>query len=111
MIDEKSDYIQQGDVLMFRLKSLPKGLKELKPKGNRHVLAEGETTGHAHAIHDLDNCDVYVADDGSLFMAVKAPVNLVHEEHKTQTIEPGNYHVRKVREVDPFSDAIRSVQD
>lgn len=111
MIDPKSTYQQHGDVTVTRMKSLPDGLKKIKPKNGRHVLAEGEVSGHAHAICDMENCDVFVAEDGTLYLSVKAPVELTHEEHKAQTIQPGTYKVGRVREADPFSDAVRQVRD
>jgi hypothetical protein len=111
MIDPKSNYFQHGDVLGHRMDALPAGLKPVKPRGGRHILAEGETTNHAHAICDLDNCDVFAAEDGTLYMTVKSPVEITHEEHKAQTIAPGNYKIGRVREADPFSESVRQVRD
>ena len=102
---------QHGDVLVFSIESLPAGLTKSKPKNGRWILAEGETTGHAHAICDLNHCDVYCGEDGTLYLSVKESVELTHEEHATQTIAPGNYRVGRVREVDPFEGEIRAVQD
>jgi hypothetical protein len=101
---------QQGDVVLFAVEQLPAGLKKLDPK-DRIVLAEGELTGHAHAIHDLDNAQVYVAEDGTLFLDVRNAVVLQHEEHKPHTIQPGKYKVGRVREIDPFSEETRAVRD
>ncbi len=111
MIDPKSNYQQHGDVLLSRVDAIPSKAKCVHPKGGRHILAEGETTMHHHAIADLSNCDVFSADDGTLYLSVKAPVELTHEEHKAQTIAPGNYKVGRVREADPFSEAVRQVRD
>ena len=102
---------QHGDVLVFRLETLPRGLKRQPPQNGRHVLAEGEATGHAHAICDLENCDLYADENGTLYLEVRAEVDLTHEEHHTQTITPGAYRIGRVREVDPFADEIREVQD
>lgn len=44
--------IRQGDVLLQAIDKLPAGCSEIKPDGNRIVLAYGEVTGHAHAIYD-----------------------------------------------------------
>ena len=51
---------QHGDVLLYRIDSLPERVRRIEPTEGRHVLAEGEATGHAHAICDLSNVDVYV---------------------------------------------------
>lgn len=103
---------QQGDVLLFKVDSLPtKGLKKAKRVGSRFILAEGEVTGHAHAIAD-PNVDVMVDKDGNLFMEVTdKPVTLVHEEHGPIAVEPGQYRIGRVVEEDPFEDLIREVRD
>jgi len=42
---------RQGDILIIPTTQVPEGLKPIKrDKHNRLILAEGETTGHAHAI-------------------------------------------------------------
>ncbi len=56
----------QGDVLLFRI---PDSIEldtsdEIKPSDNRLVLAEGEVTGHHHAIF-LRNAPVMFREDGS----------------------------------------------
>lgn len=112
MIDPKSNYQQQGDVLVFKVSEIPSSAKKEKPVGGRHILAAGETTMHHHAIYDLEHSDIFVDADGTLYLSVKdKPVTLKHEEHGAQTIEPGTYRIGRVREVDPFSEAIRSVSD
>jgi len=45
--------IQQGDVLITRLKTAPRGVTKTISKG-RCVLAEGESTGHAHVVENDD---------------------------------------------------------
>jgi len=102
---------QQGDVLIYKMKALPIGLKKLKPINGRFILAEGEATGHAHAIPFTKDMDLYEKEDGTLYMKVKAPVVLSHEEHAAQTIEPGLFEIGIIREVDPFSRAVRNVAD
>lgn len=50
---------RQGDVLLYPEK-LPAGVELIKPsEEKRHVLAYGETTGHAHAFYDLDAIEIY----------------------------------------------------
>ena len=98
--------IQQGDVLLERVNALPKDAKKAKSG----VLAEGEATGHAHRL-DLSHADVFVAEDGALYVRASAPSILSHEEHHAITVEPGTWRVWRVREVDPFSEGVRRVAD
>ena len=85
---------QHGDVLIFKVDEV-KG-EEVKAKNGRHILAEGEATGHAHAI--LENPNVKMFKDemsDRLYFEVcgEDPVDLTHEEHKTQKIAPGKYEI------------------
>lgn len=100
--------VRQGDVLLKPILRMPSGVR---PRGDKDgiVLAYGEVTGHAHAIHDLDNCDVLVGSDGRVFLKVKASVDLRHEEHSTIQVLPGNYEVVIQREYSP--EETRDVQD
>ena len=116
---------QQGDVLFHRLlnesdeTSIPDSAKKVAPDEKtsrpRHLLAEGEATGHAHAVYDLDTCEMYEDDKGTLYMRVKGdtdtPCVVEHEEHKPVVLEPGDYRIGIVQEYDPFADAVRRVQD
>jgi len=66
-------------------------------------LALGEKTGHHHSLCTLDEtpvedvCEMYeVEGDGGVktYLRVTAEgVALTHQEHKTQTIPPGEYEV------------------
>jgi hypothetical protein len=101
---------QQGDVVLMQRDKLPKGLKKIKPKGARVVLAEGEATGHSH---DMPTAvvDLYETDEKTRWIDVKEAAPVTHQEHDTQVVVPGIYETWIVREVDPFNDEIRKVQD
>lgn len=105
--------VRQGDVLLRRVGSIPEAAKSAAKKdqaGNdRIVLAYGEVTGHAHAIHDLDAVDVFVTGDGVMYLQVKEEAKLQHEEHGTIALPPGNYERTIQREYSP--EAIRNVAD
>ena len=101
---------QQGDVLLRRIEALPSGTKAVQPQGGRYVVAEGEATGHAHALPVGAACEMFERD-GTLYLNVTDAVGLTHEEHHAQTVEPGVYEVGKVVEMDPFTDEVRVVQD
>ena len=104
----KQRQFRQGDVFLRPVSKMPRGAKAQQPHG-RIVLAYGEVTGHAHAIHDLDHVDVYVGAEGQLYLRVKEAVDLKHEEHDTIAIPPGNYERVIQREYSP--EAIRNVAD
>lgn len=100
-------YYQQGDVILKKIESLPKGLKKLPTK----VLQLGEVTGHKHQFDASDNVDVYINPDDIIshtsitpdenkFIIVGNTAYLRHEEHKTIAIEPGTYQIDIVREFD-----------
>lgn len=105
--------VRQGDVLLRRVESIPETAKVAEKKdqaGNdRIVLAYGEVTGHAHAIHDLDVVDVFVTGEGVMYLQVKEEAKLQHEEHGTIALPPGNYERTIQREYSP--EAIRDVRD
>jgi hypothetical protein len=105
------DQQQHGDVLINRINELPKGLKKVKDRNGRLILADGEVTGHAHAIPMTPGTFLYEDEDGTLYLETEQEVTLTHEEHAAQTIEPGIYEVGRVVEVDPFEDAVREVAD
>lgn len=99
---------RQGDVLLRRVMAVPTDAVLAKQE-NRIVLAYGEVTGHAHAIHDLEAVEVFVRPDGTMYLSVKACAELKHEEHGTITLPPGNYERVLQREYSP--EEIRNVRD
>lgn len=104
---------RQGDVLIVPVKSgLTDNLTEQSraQEGNRVVLAHGEVTGHAHAIHEKGVR--FFMEDGSgngLLSVPNGGANVVHEEHSTITLSPGLYRVIRQREFD--AGEIRRVAD
>lgn len=104
----KTKMYRQGDVLLREVSSIPKTAIPQKQAG-RLVLAYGEVTGHAHAIQDLGNVDVFVGAEGQLYLHVKEATALQHEEHGTILLPAGKYERVLQREYQP--DEIRNVQD
>lgn len=98
---------RQGDVLIMATKEKPKGKEIMRDKG-RIVLAYGEVTGHAHAILEKEAV-LWDNGNGVRILAAAEPLKLVHEEHATIEIPPGNYRVIQQREYSP--EAIRNVAD
>lgn len=101
---------RQGDVLFVEmLGEVPQG-KALRRKQGRIVVAEGESTGHAHA----------VATPGVKFIEVvrlfqehylvsSHPFKVVHEEHDTVALPAGTFKVIRQREHTPQGN--RQVRD
>lgn len=104
----KVQIFRQGDVLLTTVRHIPVDAKRLDQK-ERIVLAHGEVTGHAHAIHDLDSVDVFVAADGTMYLSVRKAAALKHEEHGTIMLQPGKYKRVIQREYSPME--IRNVAD
>ncbi len=100
----------QGDLLLERIADLqPRGALLNPATDGAIVLAEGETSGHRHAIFEqvtLFRDDGLARDipDG-LYVAhlrVDGPsARLVHEEHDAITLPRGTYRVRRQRELEP----------
>ena len=102
--------IQQGDVCFERIERIPKSAQRVQTSAERIVVAEGEATGHAHAIEDVEAAELF-EKDGVLYLDVKESATVVHEEHGPLTLDPGAWEVGIVNEVDPFSEEIRKVVD
>lgn len=108
--------LRQGDILLIPITAsqVPEGLLPVdRDQRGRIILAEGETTGHAHAILEPEATLFRQADlddmaDRYLRIENEA-VELVHEEHATITLPPGDYVIRNKREYAP--EEIRRVYD
>lgn len=102
---------QQGDVLVFSQNSIPSDATPVKLDGRGIVLAEGETTGHYHAITELEECEAFKDSSGSIWLNVLAPVKIRHQEHKQVSLPKGKYKIGIVREIDPYAEEIHKVRD
>ena len=98
-------HFRQGDVLLLAddPDSLPEKVRPVPRQGGRVVLAEGEVTGHAHAISSPAATLLRVGTDADAprFLRTGAPVDLVHEEHATIALPEGLYTVVIQREYVP----------
>ena len=99
----------QGDLLIERVADVaPRGQMLPKSIDGDYVLAEGEVTGHRHAIHEGAT---FFRDDGlardvpgGLYighLSVEETARVLHEEHGPITLPKGTYRVRRQRELDP----------
>jgi hypothetical protein len=92
--------IRQGDVLVQSAPKSATPADAIARDNGRIVLAYGEVTGHAHAIHDTEAELFSLPDTDDRFLRIMASsgVSLVHEEHTEIHLPPGDYIVRRQRE-------------
>lgn len=102
----RNEHYRQGDVLLVRVDSLPKGCKA-EQNDKDIVLAWGETTGHSHRISTA-YATAY-AWQGDRLIEIRKPSDLVHEEHHSIRLVPGIYKLVQQREYTP--ERIRTVSD
>jgi hypothetical protein len=105
-----TEIFAQGDLLLERVPDVaPSGTIEENLDGMAIVLAEGEATGHRHAIweHVTMFRDALLARDipaglyiGHLQVA-SAYARVTHDEHAPITLPRGTYRVRRQRELGP----------
>ena len=97
----KTEFWQQGDVLLKKIEKAPKGLKALKGD----LLFKGQN--HHHRLSGkfkmgiVDN-KTYVVSQGA---------ELFHEEHKTIAVPAGTYRMDHVIERDHWLEESRQVVD
>ena len=99
----------QGDLLIEHVSDTHPSGTLLQPAGQVTVLAEGEVTGHRHAIYDRVTMfrDESLARDipHDLYVAHvridAAFARVEHDEHQPITLPRGTYRVRRQRELEP----------
>jgi hypothetical protein len=104
--------VQQGDVVMKSINDFPEGERVQDQQMKSKILAFGEVTGHAHRLADPEDLAVETFRIlNVIYMNVKRPTMLNHEEHNTIEIPPGKYEIGIVRETDHFAGITRQVAD
>jgi hypothetical protein len=100
----------QGDLLIERVDDIePSGTLLSPDASGATVLAEGELTGHRHAIFErvtMFRDDALARDvPGGLYIGhVKVeggPATIHHHEHAPVALGEGTYRVRRQRELEP----------
>ena len=100
----------QGDLLIERVADIPVSGRLVDPgPDGAAVLAEGETTGHRHAVYDRvvmfrDDALAHDIPNGLYagHLQVDGPcARIQHEEHGAITLPKGTYRVRRQRELEP----------
>lgn len=101
--------IQQGDVLLRRINSLPVGCKKLETL----TLAQGEHTGHHHSFDSDGGVALMEAPDKRVFVVNSGdkPAPLTHQEHKPVMVPPGIHEFGQVCEKNWFTEMVAAVRD
>ena len=98
-----SIFYQQGDVLLFPVAKLPAGTI-IPPVNGRHVVLEGEESGHAHALAAHEGSMLLRMESGKhqgkLFLRLACETPITHEEHAAFYLPAGDYRVEQVQEWD-----------
>jgi len=97
--------IQQGDVNITKIEKIPVDAK-IKPD---RILRDGEVTGHAHRLKG--EAELLELGDRLFMRVLGGDVSVIHEEHNTVLIPPGEYEVTPTHEYDHFLEESRAVVD
>lgn len=104
-----------GEVGIYQRDKLPKGLKKVKSKEDKYILADSETTGNHHCLENKPGVELFREDeDGILWMKTSVPVDVfcvIKERHDTITLEPGVYEIDKAKEYNYLNDEVMNVAD
>lgn len=74
---------RQGDIYIIEVtQEIPSDAVVEKRDNDRIVLAYGEVTGHAHAIHSK-GATLFAVNENLRLLKTDEDVELVHEEHST----------------------------
>jgi hypothetical protein len=85
--------VRQGDVLLVPVENIPMGCSPVSRRGGRLILAEGEKTGHHHAISDTDVALVIGEMERRFLEVGDGGATLTHDEHARIAVAPGPYEV------------------
>jgi hypothetical protein len=107
------EWIQQGDVRIKPIDKLPEGCVQVKGDIRGHVFAEGEATGHYHAVRDALEVGVskLYSLDGKLYFENEKNVTIEHQEHDIIEIPTGSWEISRVFEYDHFTEELKEVAD
>lgn len=100
---------RQGDILIRAIENIPVSAVPMEGGNDRYVLAEGEVTGHHHALLDNPGVRVFEEVGEPRYLDLAQETFLVHEEHAAIAIPAGRFEVIRQREYDPAQD--RQVRD
>lgn len=98
---------RQGDILFIQTDSVPDAGTPTARVGGRIIVAEGEATGHHHAI--ATPATQMLTHQSLTWLVAPDVTEVTHEEHDTITLPAGLYWIVRQREYTP--ERIRTVRD
>jgi hypothetical protein len=113
-------HCRQGDVLIERITTVPTAAVP-QPKSARIILAQGEVTGHHHALETVDPADWWQVGEistanpkpaklaGEVYVRLASGGVVTHPEHSEIKLAAGHYRITRQREYSP--EASRNVAD
>lgn len=99
---------QHGDVVLTKVNSIPTSAKLVKIKKG-FIVENGEGI-HTHTLPNVDNVKVFM-DNETMYLNVLKEIEIEHEEHGIQTIDPGIYRKDIERQFDYENEVERRVMD
>ena len=103
-----------GECVLRQIKTLPKGLKLIKPENGYVRIAESEVTGNHHQVLVKDKDIEFYEKNGVLYAKVNEPTTVgcvLKERHDDCVLPVGYWEFRKAQEFDPLEQELRSVTD
>jgi hypothetical protein len=118
---EATNIFFQGDLGFMKMPDstqIPVNFQSLKPEEKGLVLAYGEVSGHAHAFKQIKDVEVFYKPTQNkdqrgydeMYLKVKKPAILSHEEHTAILIHPGIWKKWNQKEY-TFDEEYRAVAD
>lgn len=100
----------QGDIRCVYAEAIPADAKPVKARDGRYIVAEGEATGHHHAIAEQYG-EMFETPDGTLWLRVgEAEAPMTHEEHAPVKFAPGRI-VRFDQQCQEFAGDVQRIVD
>ncbi len=96
---------RNGDLRFKPVSTIPSGLT----KSTDNVVAYGEATNHAHRL--VGAATVYQGEGDKTYFEVNGECEIQHEDHKPYPLPVGKFEIVNEREYEPFTEAIKKVQD
>lgn len=110
------DLICQGDVGLVIAPTgrcscgatFDRAVAQKRPNG---TIAYGESTGHSHAVAELEQADVWDTPTGAWLEAHVADATITHQEHGAVMPGVGLYHIHIDKVFDYSAQRLRNVID
>lgn len=92
---------RQGDIFFRQVESIHPNARQVQNEGPL-ILAEGEATGHHHAILKPENVTLYRQGKDAVFLRVaEREATVSHPEHAPIVLPMGDYEMIRQREYQP----------